>query len=174
LALAKAPVTKNDAGTPCARRVVRIDAAPWLPAPPSKVSATTRRVVGTVVRTLPRSAAGSDVADVGRGVLVVGVLVEGLGCKLVDGAGRGVLGVTVGGPVGEVGVTGAVAWPDVDVAAPGGVVVGPVPSEEGPLQAANASNPTSTGADHQLLTIPCWLAPAWRSRGQGPRRRWAA
>ena len=61
-------MTKKVPLTPAPARVSRIDATPASDAPQSKVSATTRREVGSAVQSVPNRSAGTDGLAVGAGL----------------------------------------------------------------------------------------------------------
>jgi hypothetical protein len=132
------------------------------------------REVGTLVSTMPRSAAGSDGA-VGLGALV-DVVADGFeGLRgVVEGAVEDgpAVGPDVEGSDGSavrvgVGVVGA------PVEAGGEVGVGR--SGAPPLQAAaSTSSAVAADTDRHVLTPACSWRPARRGRGQGPRGRCGA
>ena len=95
-------MTKKLAGTPSRRKVSRIDAAPRLSAPPSKVNATTLAEVGRTLTTDAGRLAGVDVA----GFAVAVVDVDGFGAEVVGLTGVGVDGTDADGGCVEVVLVG--------------------------------------------------------------------
>ena len=151
----------------------RIDAAPRLSAPPSKVNATTLAEVGRTLTTVAVRGAevvGGDVVVVGVGVDVVGLAdvdvdvvglatvdVDGLGEEEVDGDVGWVEGVLVGGHVVLDGTTVAVGTQGSAVAVAGAVGLAvdegarvPGPVEQPATTAINA--PTSASLARIVLT----------------------
>src|SRR5512142_2814751 len=142
----KFPVRKNVAGTPSRRRVARMDGTASALAPASKVSATTRRVVGMTVQSFPASQPVT-----GR--------VPG-GARLVPGGARLV-------PGGE----GLVAGGRAEGAAGGTVLAGVAPGADVPPQAASAATAAPSKASRvisRVLMPSACAGPGGPERSEGP------